>query len=95
MILRFLVAVLLFVFVALQYQLWLGSGGLADLIGLQQRVARQAEHNRKLSERNLALRAEVIDLKKGFDAIEERGRADLGLIKPGETFFQVIDTKKK
>ncbi len=95
MTLRLLVAGLLFVFIALQYQLWFGGGGLTDLIGLQRRVAKQAEHNRKLSERNLALRAEVIDLKKGFEAIEERGRADLGLVKPGETFFQVIDTKKK
>jgi len=91
---RFLVTGLMFVFITLQYQLWFGGGGLVDLISLQNRVTNQTSLNKKLSERNLALRGEVIDLKKGYEAIEERSRTDLGLIKPGETFFQVIDTKK-
>ncbi len=73
------------------YMRWFGSGGLAE----QQEKAIQLEAlqelNRQLTERNSQLAAEVADLKQGMDAIEERARSELGMVKPGETFIQVIN----
>lgn len=75
----------------LQYQLWFGNGGLLRAWQLEERVAQQRAENAKLDERNKALEAEVRDLKQGIEAIEERARTDIGMIKKGETFFQVVD----
>ena len=86
---------LISVFVVLQFQFWIGDGGLMDLVQLQYKVDDQIRLNQEKRERNLALKAEVIDLRHGLDAIEERSRRDLGLIKQGETFFQIIDRKKR
>ncbi len=77
--------------VLLQIKLWSGDGGIVDTVQLQRAVDQQQQENYTLSERNKALEAEVEDLKKGVDAIEERARSELGLIKPGETFFQTVD----
>jgi cell division protein FtsB len=79
-------------FLLLQYALWFGNGGLLALWDLKGEIAVQRDENRKLAERNQALAAEVIDLKQGLEAIEERARVELGMVKGGETFFQVIDT---
>lgn len=78
--------------VLLQYPLWFGSGGLIASWQLQREIEIQQLENARLAERNLALSAEVVDLKKGLTAIEERARTELGMIKHGETFFQVIET---
>jgi cell division protein FtsB len=86
-IMTLLVALLL----VLQYHLWFGNGGLLRVWQLEQRVAQQKEENRKLDERNKALEAEVRDLKQGLDAIEERARTDIGMIKKDETFYQVVE----
>ena len=76
--------------VLLQYPLWLGKGGWLRVWSLDQQVQEQKEANARLSRRNGALDAEVRDLKQGFEAIEERARYELGLIKQDEIFFQVV-----
>ena len=83
---------LLFVlFVWLQYQLWIDKDGLRKLQHLKQNVAAQIDTNQEIIERNKVLAAEVEDLKSGQAAIEERARKDLGMIRQGEVFFQIID----
>jgi cell division protein FtsB len=76
--------------VLLQYPLWLGSGGAVAYWQLRRSIDSQKTENARLLERNRALQAEVINLKSGLDAIEERARAELGMIKRDETFFQVV-----
>lgn len=77
--------------VLLQYALWFGNGGLLAFWDLKREIAAQQVENRELAQRNQALAAEVIDLKQGLAAIEERARVELGMIREGETFYQVID----
>ena len=89
--LRWAALILLILLVALQVQLWTGHGGLRDLWRLQQSVADQKKANDALKKRNETLSAEVEDLKHGKEAIEERARSELGLLKPGETFIQVVE----
>jgi cell division protein FtsB len=79
------------VLVLLQYRLWLSHDGLPSLLRLHQAVEKQRIDNAELKERNQVLAAEVQDLKSGLDALEERARSELGMVKPGETFFQIID----
>jgi len=86
--LTFVLAILLLL---LQYQLWLGNGGLLRSWQMEERLAQQKADNTKLEERNKALEAEVRDLKHGIEAIEERARADLGMVKKDETFYQVVE----
>ena len=74
----------------LQYPLWLGKGGWVRVWDLDRQVKAQKDGNAKLEVRNAALDAEVRDLKQGLDAIEERARYELGMIKQDEVFFQVI-----
>lgn len=88
---KWIVATLSVVLVLLQFKLWLGSGSFAEVYQLHQAIEVQQQENAKLKERNLALEAEVTDLKHGMDAIEERARLELGMIKRNETFFRVID----
>ena len=83
--------ILLILLVALQVQLWTGHGGLRDLWRLQQNVAEQKKDNEALKKRNETLSAEVEDLKSGESAVEERARSELGMIKPGETFYRVVE----
>jgi cell division protein FtsB len=75
----------------LQYRLWFGNGGEREVAALQAQVQRQARDNTGLRERNDALAAEVQDLKSGEAAVEERARSELGMIKPGETFYRVVE----
>jgi len=86
---KILAAILLFLFVLLQYDLWVGEGSMATVHHLQQAVESQQQENTKLSQRNASLAAEVDDLKQGSEAIEERARSELGMIREGETFIQV------
>ena len=78
--------------VLLQYQLWVDREGVRKVIHLSDSIAQQKETNQRRYERNEVLAAEVEDLKSGYDAIEERARMELGMIRQGETFFQVIDS---
>jgi len=81
---------LLFVLVvALQYPLWLGRGGWLRVWEIDKSLQEQRAHNQRLEQRNAQLDAEVNDLKSGTDAIEERARYDLGLVRRGEIFVQV------
>jgi cell division protein FtsB len=75
----------------LQVRLWVGDGGIPEMLHLQQEVASANQERTELEERNRALHAEVADLKKGLDAIEERARSELGMVGKDETFYQIID----
>jgi len=89
--LKKLVILLVLLLVYLQYKLWFGEGSLQDVWQLHQDVEFQRLENIELRERNAALEAEVKDLRQGFDAIEEHAREDLGMVKEGETFYQVVE----
>ena len=75
----------------IQYPLWLGKGSWFRVWEVDQQIRAQRQANRQLQARNNALEAEVRDLKVGLDAIEERARSELGMIKQDEIFFQVLE----
>ena len=75
--------------VALQYPMWLGKGGWLQVREYDRQLTAQREANARLKVRNDALDADVRDLKTGFEAIEERARAELGMIRQDEVFFQI------
>ena len=77
--------------VAIQYPLWLGKGGWLRVWDIDRQIAEQREVNGRLKVRNGALDAEVRDLKQGTEAIEERARSELGMIRHDEIFFQILD----
>ncbi|MDR0770970.1 MAG: cell division protein FtsB [Burkholderiales bacterium] len=80
--------VFLLLIAALQYPIWLGKGGWLQVHALQQELDKQRTANVLLKARNDALAAEVMDLKSGLEAVEERARAELGMVKKDEIFFQ-------
>ena len=86
--------VLALVAFALLWQLERGEGGRGQLAALQARVAAQQAENSRLEQRNQALAADVAELKSGEAAVEDRARAELGMIKPGETFYRVVEGQK-
>ena len=88
---KFLIAVLTLLIVLLQYKLWFGDGGIRQIYQYQQRVDQLAQEVNIKRERNEGLYAEVLDLRKGQEAVEEQARYDLGMIKEDETFFQIIE----
>ena len=75
----------------LQYKLWLGDGGIPEVLELEAEIETVQSEVNTLQERNRALNAEVMDLKKGIEAIEERARSEMGMIKKDEIYYQVID----
>ncbi len=77
--------------VLIQYPLWLGKGSWLRVWEVDQQIRAQRDANRQLQARNLALEAEVRDLKVGLEAIEERARSELGMVRQDEIFFQVLD----
>ncbi|ANF59737.1 cell division protein FtsB [Halotalea alkalilenta] len=89
--LKWLSLALLLLIALLQYHLWMGEGGLLELRTISSRVADLEQNNEKLRERNDQLAAEVVDLKTGLDAIEERARNDLGMVRNDEQFIWVPD----
>lgn len=86
---RILALVFALLIVALQYPMWLGKGGWLQVRELDRQIERQQHENERHRGRNEALEAEVRDLKQGVDAIEERARAELGMVKRDEVFFMV------
>lgn len=84
----------LFILIALlgvlQYQLWWGGNSLPGSVQLREQIALQQEGNAKLIARNQVLREEISDLRSGTEALEERARNELGMVKEGETFFRVV-----
>lgn len=90
---RWLVVILVVLLLGLQYRLWLGEGSLAQKTALERQVEEQGSRIDVLAERNRILAEEVNGLKSGLDAIEERARTDLGMVKQDETFFLVVDSR--
>jgi len=90
---RAFTALLLIIFSLLQYRLWFGKNSVHDYLALQEDVTRQELANEKLKQRNKLLYADTDDLKLGTEAIEERARNELGMIKENETFFRIIPAK--
>jgi cell division protein FtsB len=88
---RLLALVFVAMIAALQYPMWLGKGGWLQVRELDRQVGVEREANAKLKARNDALDAEVRDLKTGLDAIEERARSELGMVRQDEVFFQLQD----
>ena len=86
---RWLALVLAALIVAIQYPMWLGKGGWLQVREYDRQVALQREADMKLAARNDGIDADVRDLKTGYEAIEERARADLGMIGQDEVFFQL------
>ena len=87
---RFLAFALVLLIALVQNPLWFGKGGWLRVWELDRQVDAQRGTNTQLSARNAALDAEVLDLKQGYDAIEERARSDLGMVKQDEVFFQIL-----
>ena len=81
---------LLVLLALLQFQLWFGVGNVPSAMKLKHQVELQQAENASLAKRNAALAAEVVDLKQGTAAIEERARTELGMVKKGETFYQIV-----
>ena len=88
---RLLAILFVVLIVALQWPLWIGKGSWLKVWQLENQVTEQHKANEKLKSRNAALDAEVKDLKTGVDAIEERARNELGMIRSDEVFFQILD----
>ncbi len=87
---RWLLVLLGIAGLGLQAELWFSDGGYRKTMRLREAVAEQRALNDSLRDRNSSLDAEVINLKQGRDAAEERARADLGMIGKQETFYQVV-----
>jgi cell division protein FtsB len=86
---RILALVFALLILALQYPMWLGKGGWLQVRELDRQVEAQRQANAELKARNAALDADVRDLKQGYEAIEERARSELGMIRQDEVFFQL------
>ena len=86
---------LVLLLILLQYPLWFGSSSVFSIWQLKKEINLQRAENSRLTERNRVLQAEVQDLKQGLEAIEERSRSELGMVKKGETFFHVIEPADK
>lgn len=88
---RVLLVLLLLMLLGLQYRLWFGQPNQLQVWQLEQEIIQQRRENQQLAERNQRLEAEVADLKQGERAIEERARSEMGMIREGEAFFQLIE----
>ena len=88
---KLLTVIMVFLLLLLQYRLWTGNGSLVEVNFLKDEIEKIKNENENLKERNLSLTAEVFDLKQGHEAIEEIARSEMGMIKDGETFYQIID----
>ena len=91
---KILAAVLAVLIVLIQFPLWLGKGGWLRVWDLDRQVQAQKDQNLKVQKRNVALDAEVSDLKQGLDAVEERARYELGMVKQDEVFFQIVEPRQ-
>ena len=91
---KWLITVLIILFIGLRYRLWIGEGSLAQRAQLQKKIERFQAENETLRERNRILALEVEALKNGLDAIEERAREEMGMIKEGETFYMIVEPEQ-
>lgn len=90
---RAILSILVVLLLLLQYKLWFGDGSITEVRELERAIEAQREENESLRQRNRALEAEVNDLKTGLDAIEERARSELGMIREDETFFRIVESQ--
>ena len=88
---RLLLVALIFLFVLLQYEFWLAPGGVMSAWKLKDRIAAEQQLDNQLRQRNEAVSADITDLKSGNNAVEEQARMELGMVKKGETFYQIVD----
>ena len=88
---RVFIAILVLAIAGLQLRLWVGQGSFAHVTGLQKQVDQRVAGNERKRQRNAILKAEIRDLKEGFDAVEDIARSELGMIKKGETFFLLVE----
>ena len=82
---------LIIVFLNFQFQLWLGEDSVRELNMLQNELYAQRQINAEIEERNRLLEIEVVELKTGLEAVEERARSELGMIEEGEIFYLLLD----
>lgn len=90
-----MLAALLILLGGLQYRLWFAQGSLAEQRRLERQVEEQTEINRQLRARNAIIEREVLELQSGTEGIEQRAREELGLIREGEVFYQVVEKENK
>ena len=88
---KILIAIIILLIIHFQYRIWVGDGSVAEIDAYQQRLDDLKKQVEEKRQRNEALYAEVLDLRKGQEAIEERARDELGMIKEDETFFHVLE----
>jgi len=93
--LRAVFALLILMLLGLQYRLWVGEGSLAEVRALKKQLAKQQAQLQELQQTNQALRAEVQSLKQDDAAIEARARSELGMIREGEVYYQVLEPEPK
>ncbi len=86
-----IILILLFLLALLLYGLLAGEGSIPEVLRLKQVIAEQKSENSRMKQDNDALAAELADLKQGLDAVEERARSELGMIKKDETYYQIIN----
>lgn len=91
---RWLIGIVLILLILLQTRLWVGEGSIAQYQHLRERIDEQLQANEYLLERNRELAVEVDALRHSDDAVEERARADLGMIRDGEIFYMIIEDEK-
>ena len=89
---RWLLVVLLLLLGVLQYRLWIAEGSLAEQRRLELQVEEHSRINSELEARNAILEREVLELQNGNKGVEQRAREQLGLVREGETFYQVVDS---
>lgn len=92
---RWLILLLVLLLAGLQYRLWFGETNLRDIWDLNAKIELQQSINQELNQRNSELEAEVKDLKKGYSALEERARSELGMVREGETFINWLSLHKR
>ena len=90
---RFISIIMLGLIVLLQYRLWFGKHSIPDYRQMKQQVDWQYQQNEKLMQRNQLLKADIHDLSSGMEALEERARTELGLIRDGETFYRILPSE--
>lgn len=88
---RITILVLVIVLFGLQYKLWMGDGSVSQWNHLQKRLDQQEQENQKLAAKNRAMEAEIYELKSGEQALEEQARYELGMIKNGEEYYQIVE----
>ena len=92
---KFITVIMVLLLLLLQYRLWSGNGSLIEVSHLRDEIKNIKSENEQLKERNLSLTAEVFNLKQGNEAIEEIARSEMGMVKDGEIFYQIVDSAEQ